>query len=167
MRFFCYSLIILISCNVLAKPDDNQKPIQFSAGQVEWDHQNAKGFFSNKVIFIQGTTEITAESGYSIGDKGHQFKKVVLLGSSKNQACFKTIPKENETTLLAFADKMVYLPDLEMIKLIGNVKINQARYHFQAPYLEYHITTKKMISKSNSNEMTTIIIEPERNEKHT
>ena len=166
MRVFFYCLFSLLSLKALAQPDDNQKPIHFSAGQMEWDQQNAKGVFSQKVLFIQGTTEINAESGYSIGDKEHQFKKIVLLGSLKKQASFKTVPNVNDTTLFAYADKMVYLPLAEMIKLIGHVKINQAQYHFQAPYLEYHLTSKKILSKSSASDMTTIIIEPEKYEKH-
>ena len=166
MRFFCYFLVLLLSDSVFATSADSQKPIQFTAGQVEWDQQKSKGLFSQNLVFIQGTTEITAESGYSIGDKDHQFNKLVILGTSQKQARFKTIPDNNEAPLFAFADKMIYLPVLDMIKLIGHVKIDQARYHFQAPYLEYHLKSKKIISKSTDENLTTMIIEPEKHEKH-
>ncbi len=166
MRILCYCLLSLLSFNAFANPNDEEQPIQFSAGQVEWDQLSSKGIFSDNVLFIQGSTKITAASGYAIGDSTHQFKKIVLLGTNTIQASFKTIPNEKDEEVLAYADKMIYLPLHEMIKLIGHVKINQGRYHFQAPYLEYHLVSKKIISKSTDKNMTTIIIEPEKNEKH-
>jgi len=166
MRLFYYVLMLVLSLPVFARSDDAQQAIHFSAGQVEWDQQTSRAVFSNKLVFIQGTTEITAESGYAIGDKEHQFKKIVLLGTPQQQARFKTIPQANESILLAYADKMIYLPGMAMIKLIGHVNIEQARYHFHAPYLEYHLKNKKIISKSKDQDLTTVTIEPEPYEKH-
>lgn len=144
-----------------ALPEDKTKPIHFSAGQIEWDQIHYKGTFKDKVSFIQGTTELYAESGYSLGDAEHQFNTVVLLGNSSQQAHFLIQPQINEQIVHAYADKMVYLPSKKLIELYGNVKVTQGRYHFNAPYLQYNTEEKKMLSKASKSELTILTIDPE------
>lgn len=152
---------LFLSSLVYALPSDKKEVIHFSAGEIEWDQSNYHGIFKNSVSFIQGTSKIFATRGYSDGNKKQQFTKVVLFGDDATQAHFITTPKENDLEVDAKADKMIYLPLEKLIKLKGNVQIVQGRYHFQAPYLEYHMDTQKVITKSLDNHLTTIIVDPE------
>lgn len=153
-------LNMLSSC-IFALPEDKSKPIHFTAGQIEWDQIHFKGTFKNKVSFIQGSTELYADSGYSLGDAEHQFNTVVLLGNASEQAHFQIKPQLNEQMVHAYADKMIYLPSKKLIELYGNVKVTQGRYHFNAPYLQYNTEDKKMLSKASKNELTILTIDPE------
>ncbi len=155
----------LISLPVFSLPDDKEKPIHFQAGIIEWDQIHYKGVFKNKVSFIQGTTELYAESGYSQGDAEHQFNQIVLLGNEKQQAHFLIQPKLQEPVVHAYANKMIYLPSKKLIELHGDVKVTQGRYHFNAPYLQYNTEEKKMLSKASEKELTILTVDPEKNDK--
>ena len=158
-------LCIFLSFPVFSLPEDKEKPIHFTAGVIEWDQIHYKGTFKNKVSFIQGTTELYADSGYSQGDAEHQFNKIVLLGNEKQQAHFLIQPQPKEQVVHAYANKMVYLPAKKLIELYGNVKVTQGRYHFNAPYLQYNTEEKKMLSKASENELTILTVDPDKNDK--
>jgi lipopolysaccharide export system protein LptA len=160
--------IFIILCSYLflkigfALPEDKQKPIHFSAGEVEWDHLQSHGIFKKNVSFEQGSTKLYASSGFSMGDKIHQFTKVVMYGDKKHQAHFITLPKANEPVLHAFADAMIYLPIQKHIILKGHVHVTQGRYQFHAPYVKYDTELKKLFTKPEHQESTTIIVNPEK-----
>lgn len=156
---------LLLSLPVFALPEDKNQPIHFTAGVIEWDQIHYKGIYKNKVSFKQGTTELYADSGYSHGDSEHQFNKIVLLGTSKEQAHFLIQPQSDKEIIHAYANKMIYLPSKKLIELYGNVKVTQGRYHFNTPYLQYNTEEKKMLSKASENELTILTIDPEKNEK--
>lgn len=158
--FIILQLVITSICFSL--PTDKDKIIHFSAGEIEWNQQTFHGVFNKDVRFEQGTTTLLASSAYSEGLPGQQFKKIVLYGNNKKQAHFKTLPEKGKQEVDAKADIMTLLPEEKLIKLEGHVKVNQDRFHFTAPYVEYYIDSKKMITKNISHEETTIIIDPEK-----
>lgn len=158
--FIIFQLLISSICYSL--PTDKDKVIHFTAGEIEWNQQNFQGIFKKNVRFEQGTTILLANHAYSEGLPGQQFKKVILFGNKKEQAHFKTLPEVGKQEVDAVADIMTLLPEKKLIKLEGHVKVNQDRYHFKAPYVEYHIDSKKIITKQVSHEETTIIIDPEK-----
>jgi lipopolysaccharide transport protein LptA len=160
-----FLLSIIISLPVFSLPDDKEKPIHFTAGIIEWDQIHYKGTFKNKVSFLQGTTELYAESGYSLGDAEHQFNKIVVLGNEKQQAHFIVQPELKQPVVHAYADKMIYLPSKKLIELYGNVKVTQGRYHFTAPYLQYNTEEKKMLTKASQKELTILTVDPEKNDE--
>ena len=160
-----FLLSIFLTLPIYSLPDDKEKPIHFKAGIIEWDQIHYKGIFKNKVSFIQGSTELYAESGYSEGDAEHQFNKIVLLGYKKDQAHFLIQPQPKEEIVHAYANKMIYLPSKKLIELHGNVKVTQGRYHFNAPFLQYDTEKKKMLSKASKNELTILTVDPDKNDK--
>jgi len=158
--FFVFS--ICLSKLGLCLPDDQDKLIHFRAGQIEWDQLKHQGRLSHRVYFRQGSTRLFAERGQSQGDANHQFKIVTLLGRKERQAHFITLTNTKEPKVHAYADKMVYFPDLKIIQLYGNVYIRQGRYHFRAPYLKYDLNSKKLLTKAVNQQPVTLIIEPEK-----
>jgi lipopolysaccharide export system protein LptA len=141
---------------------DKKQPIYFTAGVIEWEQLSHKGTFSHMVSFEQGSTKLYANHGNTQGDEHNQFNEVILFGDGKNQAHFLTLPKDNEKEVHAYADKMVYLPQKNLIQLYGNVYVTQGRYHFRAPYLQYNLEKKKLITQSSTTEKTTVIVDPEK-----
>ena len=141
---------------------DRKEPIHFTAGAIEWDQLSHTGTFKDNVSFTQGSTQLFASRGCTKGDDNNQFEEVMLYGDTKQQAHFITIPKPNEKQVDAYADKMVYLPQKKVIQLFGKVYITQGRYHFSAPYLEYNIEKKKIISHSDNQQKTTVVVDPEK-----
>ena len=155
-------LALFISHQSFCLPDDKEKPIHFSAGEIEWDHLQSHGIFKKNVSFEQGSTKLNASSGFSIGDATHQFTKVVMHGSPKQQAHFVTIPKANDPAVDAYADTMIYLPIKKLIILKGNVHVTQGRYQFTVPYVKYDTELKKLFTKQEHQQQTTIIVNPEK-----
>jgi lipopolysaccharide transport protein LptA len=145
-----------------ALEQDKKQTIYFTAGVIEWDQISHQGTFDDNVSFKQGSTQLFANHGTTQGDEHNQFNEVILLGDKNNQAHFLTIPKDNEKEVHAYADKMVYLPQKKLIQLYGNVYVTQGRYHFRAPYLQYDLEKKKLITQSSTTEKTTVIVDPEK-----
>jgi lipopolysaccharide export system protein LptA len=143
-------------------PDDKKQTIHFTAGVVEWDQILHKGEFKDNVSFNQGSTQLFAHFGTAQGDEHNQFNEVVLYGDEKKQAHFLTVPKPHDQVVHAYADKMIYLPQKKLIQLYGNVSVHQGRYHFQAPFLQYDLEKKKIISQSSGQNKTTVIVDPEK-----
>lgn len=158
----CLFMGILFSLSCLALPQDKNEIIHFSAGVIEWDQLEHLGRFSHKVSFKQGTTQLFASNGFTQGDTNNQFQKITLYGSKNQQAHFLTLPKPKEQMVHAYADKMVYLPQKKLIQLYDHVYVTQGRFHFRAPYLQYDLEKKKLISKSSNQELTNILIDPEK-----
>jgi lipopolysaccharide transport protein LptA len=145
-----------------ALDQDKKQTIYFTAGVIEWEQISHRGTFNGNVSFKQGSTELYASHGTTQGDEHNQFNEVILLGEKNNQAHFLTIPKDNEKEVHAYADKMIYLPQKKLIQLYGNVYVTQGRYHFRAPYLQYDLEKKKLITQSSTTEKTTVIVDPEK-----
>ena len=157
--FFVFS-IFLAKLNFCWSRDKDQL-IHFRSGQFEWDQMNHQGHLSHRVYFRQGSTQLFADRGETQGDAVHQFNKVTLLGGNNKQAHFITLTHPNEPKVHAYADKMVYFPEMKIIELYGKVYIKQGRYHFHAPYLRYDLDAKKVISKAIHQQPVTLLIEPE------
>jgi lipopolysaccharide transport protein LptA len=155
INFFCHSL-----CYSL--PQDKLEIIHFSAGTIEWDQLEHRGRFTDNVSFQQGTTKLFATSGVAIGDEHNQFNQIILFGTQSKQAHFITIPKPNDKEVHAYANKMVYLPQKKLIKLYGKVYVTQGRFHFKAPFMQYDLDKKKVITKPTQQEQTSILIDPEK-----
>jgi len=156
-----YMFFIFFLATSWALPTDKQQPIHFSAGSIEWDHIQSHGVFKDNVCFQQGSTQLHATSGYSIGDAMHQFTKIVMHGTKNQPAHFITTPKINEPEINAFSDEMIYLPLQKLIILQGNVHVKQGRYEFYAPYVQYNTELKKLLTKPQQQQNTTIVINPE------
>lgn len=160
MQFWLVFLFGLsISCWSLGI--DQNQPIHFSAGEIEWDHAKSQGIFKHQVHFEQGTTKLDAIHGRSEGDHEHQFKKVVMYGDKQKQAHFITLPNLKDPEVNAYADIMIYLPLKKMIVLKGHVHVIQGRYDFSAPYVKYNTELKRIITKQSVDQQTTITIQPE------
>ncbi len=161
-KFYLIFLITFFPFILKAEPlpINNNLPIYFTAGTIEWDQLTHTGIFKDQVSFKQGTTQLYASSGKTIGNDDNQFGKVLLYGVPKQQAHFISI-LNNQNEVHAYADKMIYLPKEHLIQLYGHVYITQGKFHFRAPYVQYDIEKKKVISKSSAIERTSIIIEPE------
>lgn len=161
-KFYLIFLITFFSFALKAEtlPLNNNLPIYFTAGTIEWDQITHKGIFKDQVSFKQGTTELYASSGKTIGNENNQFDRVFLYGEAKQQAHFISMPN-NQNEVHAYADKMIYLPKEHLIQLLGHVYITQGKFQFRAPYVQYDLEKKKVISKSSAQERTSIIIKPE------
>lgn len=157
-NFFLFSTYCFSATAPL--PIQNNLPIHFTAGVIEWDQVNHIGLFSGNVSFKQGNTQLFASSGKTTGNDKNQFNEVVLFGEKNKQAHFISTPKD-QNEVHAYANKMIYKPAEHLIELYGNVYITQDKYHFRAPYVQYDLEKKKVISKSSSEQQTSIIIEPE------
>ncbi len=158
--FFAFGICLLKPSFCL--PSDKEQLIHFRSGQVEWDQLKHQGHLSHQVFFRQGSTRLYAQTGETQGDASHQFKKVTLYGDEKQQAHFMTLTQPTEPKVHAYANKMVYFPDKKIIKLYGDVYIQQGRYHFRAPYLKYDLNSKKVLTKAVNQQPVTLLIEPEK-----
>lgn len=152
-------LLMLAHCG-FAMPDDRAQPIQFHAGSVDLDQQSHRGVYIDDVELDQGTTHIRAAHAITEGNLKNQLVKAILKGNNNAQAHYWTLTAADKPPLHAYADIIYYYPERHIIELIGHARVEQGGDSFSAPKIRYETLHQHVISNSDGNNRTTIIIHP-------
>lgn len=119
-----------------------------------------QGVFTGDVELDQGTTHVRAARAMTYGNKNNQLTHAIIYGDKDKQAHFWAIPDPKKAPMHAYADIIYYYPERHTIELIGHAKIEQGADSFSAPSIFYDTLQKRIVSKSNDTQRTTIIIHP-------
>ena len=162
-------IMVLLSNDSVALPDDRDQIVRLSAGSADINQQTHEGIYLNDVQLDQGSTHIRAHQAITTGNEKNQLILAVIKGNQSAQAHFWTLPATNKPPMHAYADTMKYYPERHLIKLIGNARVEQGTNSFSAPEISYdtvaqHVVSKAALQTSGTAARTTIIIHPE---KHT
>ncbi len=141
-------------------PDDREKTLQLSANTADLNQQTHHGNYIGKVELDQGTTHLRAAKAITKADKQNKLILAQANGTPKEQAHLWTLVALDKPPLHAYADLIKYLPDKHQIELIGNARVIQGDNSFSAPKIIYDTVEQHVVSKSDGNKRTTIIIHP-------
>lgn len=142
---------------------DNQQMIQFRADSADMSQSTHLGTYLGHVQLDQGTTHIRAAEAFTKGNQKNQLIKAVIKGDNKTQAHYWTLPTNGKPLVHAYADIMNYYPQKNVIELLGHARVHQGNNSFSAPKIMYNTLDQHVISSSEGQERTTIIIYPEKN----
>jgi lipopolysaccharide export system protein LptA len=154
-------VVILLLCLpsfCLGLPTDTKKPVYIKANNIVYQKKKQKGRLTGNVKISQGTSHLQATKVITYSNKNNQLRKAVATGSSSNLAHFWTKTAAGKPLLHAFADKIIYLPEKQKIKLFGNAKIEQGQNKYMASNIIYDILLEKVVSRIENSKRTTIII---------
>ena len=156
-------ILLLVTKLCFALSDDRTQIMQLSAGSADLDQQTHRGVYLTDVKLDQGTTHIRAAKAVTVGNAQNQLIKAIIQGSKDAQAHYWTITDAKKEPMHAFADTIYYYPVKHLIKLVGNARVEQGDNSFSSPHITYDTIRQHVISKSDGQGPTTIVIHPGKN----
>jgi len=157
-----YLLLCLLQYPSYALDADRFCAMQISAEYVDINQLLRQGTYTNDVILDQGTTHLRAAKAITHMNDKNKFIKATAYGDKSQQAHCWTTLDEQKPPLHAFADKITYHPEIDVLELSGSARIMQGKDSFSAPYIRYNTKNKHVVTKKIKNERTTIIIQQEK-----
>ena len=156
-----YVLFLLLTGKTcFAMDNDRTQVMELQANSADLNQQTHRGIYLGDVQIDQGTTHIRAAEAVTEGNLKNQLIKAVIKGNKTAQAHYWSLTELNKPPMHAYADTINYYPASHLIELIGNARIEQGTNSFAAPSIRYDTEHQHVVSKSNGQERTTIIIYP-------
>lgn len=153
-------ILFLFTSLCFALPDDRTEPMKLTAGSADLDQQGHVGIYIKDVAFDQGTTHIRAAEAMTKGDDKNQLIQAIIKGNKTTQAHYWTQASADKPLVHAYADSIHYYPGKHLIELIGNARVEQGADSFSAPKISFDTLHQHVVSKSEAQGRTTIIIHP-------
>jgi lipopolysaccharide export system protein LptA len=158
VRTFLLLISVINLC--FALPEDRKETMKLSAGSADLDQQVHRGVYIDNVILDQGSTHIRAAKAITEGNAKNQLIKAIIQGNKEAQAHYWTLTDPKKPPMHAFADTIYYYPIDNLIKLVGNARIEQGADSFSGPHITYDTLHHHVVSKSNGQGPTTIVFHP-------
>ncbi|GAB4392445.1 MAG: hypothetical protein Tsb005_06510 [Gammaproteobacteria bacterium] len=161
LRILSGSLVTLLFCATLYALDtDSTEPLSISANSADLNRKTGVGTYRGNVKVTQGSTIVTGDVLITYMNDQRKLNKAVVKGNTTTRAHYQTVPKPDESTLHARANKITYFPQKRLVILEGDAEILQNGNSFKAPYITYNLNTQHIISKNSPDKQqrTTIMI---------
>ncbi len=158
-----YGLILIASvfCTMAqAMPEDKNQLANLAADTADLNQQKHLGVYEGNVSFDQGTTHLRAHKAVTEGNEKNQLTLAIAYGNTEAVAHFWTQTALDKPLLHAYADTIKYYPEQHLIELIGHARVIQGDDSFSAPKIKYQTEEQHIISESNAEERTVIIMHP-------
>lgn len=161
-QLLIYCILSILSSNLFALQTDKFNPVYLSADNIKLDNKLHKAYISGNIKIEQGSTLLLAHLLEITTDDKNNLSLISAKGNKNKQAYFKTIPKQNTSELNAWADTILYYPQTNIIKLVGNAKIKSDLNVLNAPLIVYDTVQEKIISQGDNSERIKIILHNEK-----
>lgn len=125
-------LFWLLSCQAIALPSDQDKPIQIEAGKVEMNEKEGTSRYSGGVRITQGSRLLTGDE-ILIESTDNKIDKITISGKP---AHFSQMTIENET-VEASSYTMVFHAKTEILELTEQAVLKQKDNTFQSEHIAY------------------------------
>ncbi|KTC65726.1 lipopolysaccharide export system protein LptA (plasmid) [Legionella adelaidensis] len=159
---FFVIIIVLLSGNCFALPEDKNEVINLRADSADLNQQTHNGKYIGNVEFDQGSSHLRAAEAITKANEKNELIKAIAKGSKKEQAHYWALTAPDKPPLHAYADKITYFPERHIIELIGNARVEQGTDSFSAPKIIYDTEHEHVVTESDGKKRTVIIFHPEK-----
>ncbi|MGN1280357.1 MAG: lipopolysaccharide transport periplasmic protein LptA [Succinivibrio sp.] len=139
-------LASLFSLSSHALKDDTNQPLQVVSVEQIADFDSNKAIFIGNVVATQGSIEVHADKAELTRNSDGNLKEVKAYGKP---ATFKQL-QENGKVIHSQSSIIQYLPEKNLLILIGRATIWQENSHVDGERIEYNTLTKQL-KASNEN----------------
>jgi len=153
---FLLFLMLCLSSNSYALPDDRNKPIDVTADSASIDDNRGTTVLTGKVKIIQGTMQITANKLVVQRDKKGDISTMVATG---NLAHFTQQQQAGGAYSKAWGKKMTYSIAEQTVTITGDAKVSKSADTFSGETVVYHMD-KALVKASGSKQRIKMIIQP-------
>lgn len=157
-----FILLLLFNQFTFALPDDREKIMVLTADKADLNQQTHRGTYDGNVRIDQGTTHLRAASAVTEGDSNNRLTLAIASGSNQKPAHCWTKTAADKPPLHAYANTIRYYPDRHIIELIGKALVKQGPNSFVAAKITYDTVKQHVLSQSDDQSRTKIIIHPEK-----
>lgn len=139
----------------LALPNDESQPLMIQAKQADYDKQKGISTYQGNVMLTQGNARATGNIGIAYFDENNQIKQATLKG---NLAHYWTTPKENQSELHVWGEKIDLYPDKDIVIVTGQARVEQNHDRLTGDRIVYNLTTHEVHATSNTKQRTSMTL---------
>ena len=162
LKWFC-ALSLLFSISIVqALPDDKNKTAELLSDYADLNQSEHHAEFIGNVVFTQGSSKLFALRVSTDSTEDNKIKQVIAYGDNKNPAHFLTRTQPDKPVMHAYARTIYYYPTRHRIDLTGNARVIQGNNVLTADKIRYDTEKQRVLSRSDSNQRVTILINPEK-----
>lgn len=164
-RFFygMYPLLILLSWNCFALPDDQNQPIHVSADQASMNEMTGIAVYSGDVEIRQGTMSIKGSRVEMHRDTQGNISRIITTGSP---AQFQQQASPNQPLTTAFGLHMDYRIPTQTVTITEKARVTQDADEFTGERIVYNMD-KSVVdafrSEAQGGQRVQMIIQPKAN----
>lgn len=133
----------------------NELETQVKSDSGDLNYKTGVGTYIGHVTMIRGPAQLEADKTMTYLDKNRKLQKAIAFG---NPAHLWQKATEQDPEFHAYAKRIEYYPNQNLLILIGNGKIIHKNNTLQAPYITYNIQDQTLTTQPSKAERTTIII---------
>ncbi|MDR3490751.1 MAG: lipopolysaccharide transport periplasmic protein LptA [Gammaproteobacteria bacterium] len=159
LKHFLFLIIIFMSVNSFALPDDSNKAMQIHASSTLFNFKKGFNVYDGDVKVTQGSTRLTADKLTTQNNDTHKMEEAIAYGF-QNPAHYWTLPKAGDVEFHAQAKVITFYPLKSLVKLEGDVVITQGNNSFHGPIILYNIKDQTVTSPASNKGRATIVIDP-------
>ena len=141
IRFALAWMLVLAPGVAGALSTDREQPIEIEADRAEVDDQRRVTIYRGDVVIIQGSLRITGDTVWIHYDERDDLTKMVSVG---RQAHFHQLPDEEPEFRIAYADRLEYYKDRDLIVMLGNASYRQGQDKITANRIVYDSRLARM-----------------------
>src|SRR5574344_987925 len=141
-------LLSLFALNANALHEDSAKPLNVVSQEQLADFNSNKAIFIGNVIATQGSIEVKADKAELIRNKDGKLQEVKAYGKP---ATFKQL-QDNNKVIRSQSAIIQYIPEKNLVILIGRATIWQDNSHVNGERIEYNTITKQLKASNENNQ---------------
>ena len=138
---------------------DQQQTLNIDADATLFDFQKGLDTYTGHVKIIQGSSKILADRMTTQKNAQHKISVIICYGDQQ-PANYWTTPKAGDKQIHASAHIIKFYPLKSLVKLDGNVIIQQGDNSFHGASIIYDLNKQIVSAPANPKQPSTIIIQP-------
>jgi lipopolysaccharide transport protein LptA len=159
-------LLILYSGISFAFIDGDTKleiksPIDIQADKIDINANAHRIDYFGHVQLRRDDAIILADKASTFTTKENTLRRAVLY-SIDSPVKIRLIDKKSNRPIDISANKVIYFPKKNVLSLYKNVEISQNNNYLKAPFVEYDLVNKRLVTTTKGNERTHIRYFPEK-----
>ena len=140
--------LLLVSSNAYSLKNDTEQPLNVVSKEQVADFNSNKAIFLGNVVANQGSMELKADKAELLRNEQGELQEVIAYGKP---ATFKQL-QDNGKVVNSQSAIIHYLPEKNLLILIGRATIWQDNSHVNGEKIEYNTVTKQLKATNDNSQ---------------
>ena len=140
--------LLLVSRNAYSLKNDTEQPLNVVSKEQLADFNSNKASFLGNVVATQGSMELKADKAELLRNEQGELQEVIAYGKP---ATFKQL-QDNGKVVNSQSAIIHYLPEKNLLILIGRATIWQDNSHVNGEKIEYNTVTKQLKATNDNSQ---------------
>ena len=140
--------LLLVSSNAYSLKNDTEQPLNVVSKEQLADFNSNKASFLGNVVATQGSMELKADKAELLRNEQGELQEVIAYGKP---ATFKQL-QDNGKVVNSQSAIIHYLPEKNLLILIGRATIWQDNSHVNGEKIEYNTVTKQLKATNDNSQ---------------